>query len=126
VALAVAVIVRDLVVVVIIVIAVVAGHLVLVYRDASFVVGRKTVGIAYAGAHTGGVVAAAADDRSGRDLRDEDQVALGVGRHRMRAGALRDRLDQRVRRGVDHAEHRLLLGRGGGGGRSRETVGGSG
>ena len=53
---------------------------------------------------------------TGADLRDEDEVALGVGRHRVRAGRLRDGLDQNTGP-VDHAEHCCLV-------RSIERTGG--
>src|SRR5882672_3365908 len=55
-------------------------------------------------------IAAGADYSDRRRLRDEDQVALRVGRHRVRAGRLRDGLDQDAGR-VDHAEHGSLLRR---------------
>ena len=54
-------------------------------------------------------IAAGADYPDGRRLRDEDEVALGVGRHRVRTGRLRDGLDQDAGR-VDHTEH-CRLGR---------------
>src|ERR1700704_2769041 len=41
-------------------------------------------------------------------LRNEDQIALGIRRDRMRAGRLRDGLDQEVGFSIDHAEHGLL------------------
>src|ERR1043166_6075041 len=56
---------------------------VLEHRDSS------VVGAADAGAD-GRRVAAGTDGRNRRHLRDEDQVALGVRRDRMRAGGLRD------------------------------------
>src|SRR5262245_35168776 len=58
-----------------------------------------------------------ADNRySGGRFRNEDEVALRVSRHRVRAGRLRDCLDQYTG-AVDDAEHGRLLGRGRTGGR---------
>src|SRR5215470_20041349 len=57
-----------------------------------------------------GGVTAGPDDSNRSNLRNEDQVALGIGRHRMRSGRLRNGLDQDARP-VDHAEHRRLLRR---------------
>src|SRR6266704_5052442 len=60
-------------------------------------------------------VASVTDDCLRRRLRDEDEVALGVGRHRVRAGRLRDGLDQDIGFRVDHAEYgtaRLPVGAG--------------
>src|ERR1700738_4432968 len=68
----------------------------------------SVAGAADTGTH-GRRVAAGADHRDGRHLADEDSIALGVGRHRMRAQPLRDLLDQEVRVGVDDAEHGRLL-----------------
>src|ERR1700738_4311921 len=68
----------------------------------------SVAGAADTGTH-GRRVAAGADHLDGRHLADEDSIALGVGRHRMRAQRLRDLLDQEVRVGVDDAEHGRLL-----------------
>src|SRR5439155_25825231 len=54
-------------------------------------------------AHSRGI-AAGTDDPDRRRLRDEDEVAPGIRRHRVRAGRLRDGFDQDAGR-VDHAEH---------------------
>ena len=61
-------------------------------------------------------VTADTDHRNRRRLRNEDEVALGVGRHRVRAGRLRDGLDQDAG-SVDHAEHGRLGRRSGTGSR---------
>jgi len=52
-------------------------------------------------------------DRPGEILWNEDQVPLGVGRHRMRAGRLRDGFDQDTR-DVDDTQHRTRTERGAG------------
>ena len=52
-------------------------------------------------------VTARTDHCNRRRLRNEDEVALGVRRHRVRAGRLRDGLDQDAGP-VDHAEHGRL------------------
>src|SRR5882672_489725 len=52
-------------------------------------------------------IAAGADYPDRRRLRDEDEIALGVGRRRVRAGRLRDGFDQDAGR-IDHTEHRRL------------------
>jgi hypothetical protein len=49
-------------------------------------------------------VTAATDHRNRPRLRYEDEVALGVRRHRVRSGRLRDGLDQDTGP-IDHAEH---------------------
>src|SRR5437762_12988751 len=67
-------------------------------------------------AHSRGI-AAGADYPDGRRLRDEDEVALGIGRYRVRAGRLRDGLDQDAGR-VDHTEHGCLVRSGRAGGSS--------
>src|SRR6202021_854061 len=84
----------------------------------------SVAGAADTGTH-GRRVAADADHRDGRHLADEDSIAPGVGRHRMRAHRLRDLLDQEVRVGVDDAEHgRLLVRRRTGRARYRAIPGG--
>src|SRR5882724_8635286 len=73
------------------------------------------------GVHGDAAVVAAADPRTHRRriatgtdhgdrrrLRHEDEVAVGIRRHRVRAGRLRDGFDQDAGR-VDHPEHGLLV-----------------
>src|SRR5260221_12188926 len=55
-------------------------------------------------------IAAGADYGNDGRLRNEDEVTLGDGRHRVRARRLRDGLEQDAGR-VDHAQHGSLLRR---------------
>src|SRR6266705_5075434 len=83
------------------------------YTDTSSA-GRIVRGAANSSAYGRGVAVAAGaggECRSRRILRYEDEVALGIGRHRVRAGRLRDGLDQDAGP-VDHAEHCRLGRRG--------------
>src|ERR1700755_1068725 len=113
-------IVIMIMIMIMIIVVVAALDVVMVDRDTS------VRGAADALAHGGGI-AADTDDRNRSNLGNEDQVALGVGRDRMRAGRLRDLLDQRVCLGVDHAEHgRLLSGGRAGAPRDRAVPTGAG
>src|SRR5437667_2984075 len=79
--------------------------------DMMHINGDAAVGAAADSLAHGRGIAAGADYPDRRRLRDEDEVALGIGRHRVRAGRLRDGLDQDAGP-VDHAEH-CRLGRSG-------------
>src|SRR5215475_4473095 len=63
----------------------------------------SAVAVADPGADIRGV-AAVADDRHRRHLGNEDAIELGIGRHRMRPGRLRDGFDQEILLCVDDAE----------------------
>src|SRR2546422_8404375 len=76
--------------------------------DMMHVNGDAAVGAAADSLAHGRGIAAGADYPDRRRLRDEDEVALGIGRHRVRAGRLRDGLDQDAGP-VDYAEHGRLV-----------------
>src|SRR5260370_33955241 len=91
--------------VIVIVPVAIAIAVVSVLLDLMGVDGNATaVATANSRAHRRGV-AARADYCNRRDLRDEDEIVLGVSRDRVRAGTLWDGLDQEIGFRVDHAEH---------------------
>src|SRR6266403_6222351 len=72
--------------------------------DMMHINGDAAVGAAADSRAHGRAITAGSDHPDRRDLRYEDEVALGVGRHRVRVAGLRDFLDEDTG-AVDHAEH---------------------
>src|SRR6267143_2392488 len=70
--------------------------------------GDAAVGAAADSRAHGRAITAGTDRGDRRDLRYEDAVALGVGRHRVRVAGLRAHLNEDTG-AVDHAEHRTAV-----------------